>query len=117
MTAAKYLDCLGRESNDAVWKFIATVYDQSGTNHRAERRPDAEGLRQRFRRQSGRDRSLRGQAGDREAGPRLDRLGQKLDVNSTPTFFINGRRVVGFNNNGTPYDAVKSMVDFELNGK
>ena len=44
-------------------------------------------------------------------------LGQKLDVNSTPTFFINGRRVVGFNNNGTPYDAVKSMVDFELSGK
>ena len=44
-------------------------------------------------------------------------LGQKLDVTSTPTFFINGRRVVGFNNTGTPYDAVKSMVDFELAGK
>jgi hypothetical protein len=25
--------------------------------------------------------------------------------------------VVGFNNNGTPYDAVKAMVDFELSGK
>jgi len=41
-------------------------------------------------------------------------LGQKVDVNSTPTFFINGRRVVGFSNNNTPYDAVKAMVDYDL---
>ena len=27
---------------------------------------------------------------------------------------VNGRRVVGFNNAGTPYDAVKSMVDYDL---
>ncbi|MGA8875896.1 MAG: thioredoxin domain-containing protein, partial [Candidatus Korobacteraceae bacterium] len=27
MIAAKYLDCLGRQNNDAAWKFIATTYD------------------------------------------------------------------------------------------
>src|SRR5664279_1445905 len=27
MLGAKYLDCVGRENNDAVWKFIGTVYE------------------------------------------------------------------------------------------
>ena len=27
MIAAKYLDCLDRQNNDAAWKFIATTYD------------------------------------------------------------------------------------------
>ena len=40
-------------------------------------------------------------------------LGEKLGITSTPTFFINGRRIVGFSYN-VPYDAVKSMVDFEV---
>ncbi len=32
-TGAKYLDCLGRQNNEAVWKFIATVYEhQSEVN-------------------------------------------------------------------------------------
>ena len=41
-------------------------------------------------------------------------LGTKLNVTSTPTFFINGRKVVGFGSN-TPYDVVKSMVDYMVN--
>jgi hypothetical protein len=35
-------------------------------------------------------------------------------VSSTPTFFIDGRRIVGFSANSVPYDAVKSMVDYDL---
>src|SRR5271166_4232047 len=31
MTGAKYVDCLGRQNNEAVWKFIGLVYD-----HQAE---------------------------------------------------------------------------------
>ena len=41
-------------------------------------------------------------------------LGEKLDVSSTPTFFIDGRKLVGFSTNSTPYDAVKAMVDFDV---
>ncbi len=41
-------------------------------------------------------------------------LAEKLDVTSTPTFFINGRRIVGFSGNSAPYDAVKARVDYEL---
>ena len=41
-----------------------------------------------------------------------DHAVQKLGVNSTPTFFINGRKVSGFVN--TPYETVKAMVDYDL---
>ena len=40
-------------------------------------------------------------------------LGEKVNITSTPTFFMSGRRIVGFSNN-VPYDAVKSMVDYEI---
>ncbi len=117
MTAAKYLDCLGRENNDAVWKFIATVYEhQSEINEQNV------------------DQMLKGYVKDSGGNPdevaacvakpdtekRVNEsvaLGEKLDVNSTPTFFINGRRVVGFSSPQTPYDAVKAMVDYEVTKK
>jgi protein-disulfide isomerase len=117
MTGAKYLDCLGRENNDAVWKFIATVYEhQSEINEQNV------------------DQMLKGYVKDSGGNPdevaacvakpdtekRVNdsvALGQKLDVNSTPTFFINGRRVVGFSSPQTPYDAVKAMVDYEVTKK
>jgi protein-disulfide isomerase len=114
LPAAKYLDCLGRANNDAVWKFIATVYEhQSEINEQNV------------------DQMLKGYVKDSGGNPdevaacvakpdtekRVNdsiALAQKLDVNSTPTFFINGRRVVGFSSPQTPYDAVKAMVDFEV---
>ena len=37
-------------------------------------------------------------------------MGEKLEVTSTPTLFINGRRVVG--GSTIPYDVLKSMVDY-----
>jgi protein-disulfide isomerase len=39
-------------------------------------------------------------------------FGKSLDVNSTPTVFINGRRVVGPAN--IPYDQLKALVQFEI---
>ena len=111
MTGAKYVDCLNDQSNDAVWKFIGLVYD-----HQAE--VTAENV----------DQMLKGYV--KEAGGNADTvaacvakpetekriresmaLGEKLAVSSTPTFFINGRRLVGFGNN-VPYDVVKQMADF-----
>jgi protein-disulfide isomerase len=40
-------------------------------------------------------------------------LGEKLNLTSTPTFFLNGRRILGFSSN-IPYDTVKSMADFAI---
>src|ERR1017187_9397785 len=39
--------------------------------------------------------------------------GEKLNLTSTPTFFLNGRRILGFSSN-IPYDTVKSMADFAI---
>jgi protein-disulfide isomerase len=38
------------------------------------------------------------------------KLAQQLGVNGTPTFFVNGRRIVG----AQPYDAFKQAIDAEL---
>lgn len=111
LLGAKYVDCVGQQGNDMVFKFIATVYE-----HQGEIAADTA------------DAMLKGYA--KEAGANTDTvaacvakpetekrvreslaLGTKLGVNSTPTFFINGRKVVGFGNN-TPYEVVKAIVDF-----
>lgn len=114
LTGAKYVDCLGRENNDAVWKFIATVYE-----HQAEvTEQNVEQMLKGYAKDAGGNPDTVAAC---VASPDTEKrvresmaLGQSLDVSSTPTFFINGRRVVGFNNAGTPYDAVKSMVDYEV---
>src|ERR1019366_6360704 len=110
---AKYVDCVGRESNDAVWKFISTVYE-----HQGEITPDtAEAMLKGYMKDAGADTAA---VAARVAKPETEKrvreseaLGTKLGVTSTPTFFINGRKVVGFGNN-TPYDVVKSMVEYNL---
>jgi len=113
LLGAKYVDCVSHEGNDVTFKFISTVYEHQGEI-------SAETA----------DAKLKQYA--KEAGANLDTvaacvakpetekhvresiaLGQKLGVNSTPTFFINGRKVVGFGNN-TPYEVVKAIVEFNL---
>jgi protein-disulfide isomerase len=40
------------------------------------------------------------------------KFGQSLDVNQTPTVFINGRRVLGIGD--IPYEQLKTLVQFEI---
>jgi protein-disulfide isomerase len=112
---AKYLDCVGRENNDAIWKFISTVYE-----HQGEITPDtAETMLKGYAKDAGADpAAVAACVAQPETEKRVREsvtLGTKLGVTSTPTFFINGRKVVGFGNN-TPYDVVKAMVDYNLTG-
>jgi len=112
--AAKYVDCIGRENNDAVWKFIATVYE-----HQGEIAPEnADTMLKGYAKDAGADPvAVTACVAKPEAEKRVREslaLGTKLGVTSTPTFFINGRKVAGFGNN-TPYEVVKAMVDYSLN--
>ena len=114
MIAAKYLDCLGRQNNDAAWKFIATTYD-----HQSEiTEQNVEQMLKGYVKDAGGDPdAVAACATKPETEKRVHdsmALGEKLDVSSTPTFFINGRKLVGFSTNSTPYDAVKAMVDFDV---
>ena len=114
MLGAKYVDCVGRENNDALWKFISTVYE-----HQGEITPEsAEAKLKEYAKEAGANPDT---VANCAAKPETEKnvresiaLGEKLGVNSTPTFFINGRKVVGFGNN-TPYDVVKAIVEFNVN--
>ncbi len=114
MAGAKYLDCLARENNDATWKFIATVYDhQSEVNEQNVEQM----LKGYVKEAGGNPDEVAACAAKPETEKRIREsmaLAEKLDVTSTPTFFIDGRRIVGFSSNSVPYDAVKAMVDYEL---
>jgi protein-disulfide isomerase len=112
--AAAYVDCVGRASNDAVWKFIDAVYEVQNdiTADNADQKltelADKVGVK-------GSD--IASCAAKPETEARVEAsvdLGKSLDVNSTPTIFINGRPVGVSGNN---YDVLKQLVDFAAKEK
>jgi len=113
LTGAKYVECLGRTNNDAVWKFIATVYE-----HQAEvTEQNVDQLLKGYVKDAGGDPdTIAACVAKPETAKRVTdsvALGEKLNITSTPTFFLNGRRLLGFSSN-IPYATVKSMADFEI---
>ena len=111
MTGAKYVDCLGRSNNDVVWKFIGTVY-----NHQADiNEQNVEQMLNGYVKEAGGDPTpIAACISKPETEKRIREsiaLGEKVGVSSTPTFFIDGRRLQGFGSN-VPYDVVKQMTDY-----
>src|SRR5258708_4645538 len=107
--AADYADCVGKLSNDAFWKFTSSVY-----NAQAEiTAENADAKLTELANQSGvKGADVAACSAQPEAQARVEgsmNLGKSLDVNSTPTLFINGRPVGVSGNN---YDALKQIVDF-----
>jgi protein-disulfide isomerase len=112
--AAAYADCVGRTSNDAVWKFIAGVYaaQDNVTADNADQKlteiADQVGVK-------GADIAACAAKPDTQSRVEASvNLGKSLDVNSTPTVFINGRPVGVAGNN---YDVLKQLVDFAAKQK
>ena len=106
---AAYADCVGGTSNDAFWKFIHGVYEAQAeiTAENADQKlselADKAGVK-------GSD--IAACAAKPETQSRVEasvNLGQSVDVNSTPTLFVNGRPVGVASNN---YDVLKQLVDF-----
>jgi len=111
MTGAKYVDCVSRSSNDLAWKFIDIVYE-----HQAEvnEQNTAEMLNKYVKEAGGDPTAIAACVAKPETEKHVHEsiaLGEKLGINSTPTFFINGRRLQGFGSN-VPYDMVKQMTDY-----
>jgi protein-disulfide isomerase len=112
--AAEYADCVGRASNDAIWKFIDGVYAAQNdvTADNADEKltdlADKAGVK-------GSD--IAACAAQPETESRVQAsvdLGKSLNVDSTPTIFINGRPVGVSGNN---YDVLKQLVDFAAKQK
>lgn len=109
MKAAGYADCVGRSSPDGFWKFVQSVYGAQSdiTAANADEKltsfADAAGVK-------GSD--VATCAARPETSTHIQHsmeLGQALDVNSTPTIFINGRRLSA---GGLPYEVLQKLVDF-----
>jgi len=111
---AAYADCVGKASNDAFWKFVHNVYEAQAeiTAENADQKlteiADKTGVK-------GAD--IAACSSTPETLARVEasqKLGESIDVNSTPTLFVNGRSVgVGSNN----YDVLKQLVEFSAKEK
>jgi protein-disulfide isomerase len=112
MKAALYADCAANANKDAFWKYIDSVFENQGSIALAT----ADDKLQQLAKEAGYDADkLAACAASPEAEARVNKsldLGKSLDVNSTPTFFINGRRVPAIAN--IPYDQLKALVQFEI---
>lgn len=106
--AAAYVDCVGRASNDAVWKFIQKTFDDQSniTEANADEKLKAAATA------SGVNGDEMATCADKSATKaRVEaslQLGKSLGVTGTPTLFINGRNVPG----GAPAEVIKKIVDF-----
>lgn len=105
--SAAYADCVNRSSNDAFWKFIQSVYGAqtditaANADEKLTALADSAGVK-------GADSAAC--AAKPETISRVEKsvaLGKALDVNSTPTLFVNGRRLPA-----VPYEVLQKLVDF-----
>jgi protein-disulfide isomerase len=105
--AAAYADCVNRSSNDAFWKFITAVYGAqtditaANADEKLSGLADSAGVK-------GTD--IAACAAKPETASRVEKsvvLGRTLNVDSTPTLFINGRKVPA-----VPYEVLQKLVDF-----
>jgi len=107
--AAGYLDCIGRASNDAVWKFIQKTFDEQANITEA----NADEKLKAIATASGANADeIAACAAKPDTKARIEAsiaLGKSVGVNATPTLFINGRNLPG----GAPVDLLKKIVDFQ----
>jgi protein-disulfide isomerase len=108
--AAAYADCVGHSSNDAFWKFIQSVYDAQKDISVANADEKLTALAT----QAGvKGAETAACAAKPETVGRVQRsvaLGASLEVNGTPTLFINGRKIS--NVGGLPYEVLKGLTEF-----
>jgi protein-disulfide isomerase len=110
MKGALYDDCVAHASNDAFWKFMATVYTR-------QEEITAENVDEKLT-EIANESGVKGEeiaacAAKPETRAHVDAsiaLGKAVDVTGTPTLFINGRRIG--NVESQMLDIYKKLVDF-----
>jgi protein-disulfide isomerase len=108
--AANYSDCVGHASNEAFWKFVSKTYEtqQDITAENVDEKltaiADGAGVK---------GSEIAACAAKPETKARVDAsiaLGKSVEVGSTPTLFINGRKVGSFDPRMA--DVYKALVEF-----
>ncbi len=106
--AAAYADCVAQQNPDAFWKFVSSTYEnqEQVTPENADQKLTA------LAQQAGvnGDEAAKCAALPATAARVRDSeaLGRALNINGTPTLFVNGRRVQ--NVGGIPYEILKNLV-------
>jgi protein-disulfide isomerase len=112
LKAAQYADCAGQMNKDAFWKYVDAIFENQGGIALAT----ADDKLKELATANGLDATkISACSASAETDARVKKslaLGQVLDVDQTPTVFINGRRVPGVAN--IPYDQLKQLVQFEI---
>ena len=106
--AAGYVDCVGRASNDAVWKFIQKTFDDQANITAANA---DEKLKAIATAAGANADEIAACAAKPDTKARIEAsvaLGKSVGVTGTPTLFINGRNVPG----GVTVDVMKKITDF-----
>lgn len=113
LKAAEYSDCAARtKTNDAFWKYTDSIF-AAQDNISVATADDK--LKELATAASLDAQKIAACAATPETEARVNKsldLGRSLDVNQTPTVFINGRRVLGIAS--IPYDQLKNIVQFEI---
>jgi len=107
--AADYVDCVGRGSSDAVWKFIEKTF--AGQANITEANAD-EKLKAIATDSGVKADEIAACAAKLETRARIEAsvaLGKSVGVTGTPTLFINGRALSG----AAPVDLLKKVVEFQ----
>jgi protein-disulfide isomerase len=106
--AAGYVDCVGRASGGAVWKFIQKTFEEQANITEA----NADEKLKAIATASGANADeIAACAVKPETKARIEAslaLGKAVRVSGTPALYINGRSVAG----NTPVDTLKKIVDF-----
>jgi len=107
--AAGFVDCVGRASNDAVWKFIQKVFDDQTniTEANADEKLKAVATVSGVNADE-----IAACAAKPDTKARIEAsvaLGKSVGVAGTPALYINGRGISG----GVPADLLKKIVDFQ----
>jgi protein-disulfide isomerase len=106
---AEYVDCVGRESKDAVWKFIQKTFEQQESINAA----NADEKLKAIATDSGVDADQTAACAVKpDTKARIETslaLGKSVGVTGTPAIFINGRVLTG----GAPPEVLKQIVDFQ----
>jgi len=112
MKAAQYADCAGQLNKDAFWKYVDAIFENQGGIALAT----ADDKLKELATANGYDaQKISTCAASPETDARIKKsqaLGATLEVNETPTVFVNGRRVSGIGN--IPYENLKQLVQFEI---
>ncbi|HJT52417.1 MAG TPA: thioredoxin domain-containing protein [Candidatus Angelobacter sp.] len=112
LKAAEYADCAAQHDKAAFWKYVDSIFENQGSIAAAT----ADDKLKELATASGLDATkIASCAVTPETEARVNKslqFGKSLDINQTPTVFINGRRVLGIGD--IPYDQLKNLVQFEI---